>query len=174
MELKNKKLLYLLSGIGVLIIILLLVIVMQNNNNNPDVQAAKSSSVEHQSSISSASSESLEESKLMKKASSFSKYKGPVLYVGDGVAYKTSWTKDQYEQFVKEHKDNIGTMLGSKAKVNFASDLGTSQNFDTYDKLSFVDSSDEAYFDSAKDAYLYTVKHMHDDVANSLVLKEIK
>lgn len=201
MDLKNKKLLYILSGIGILIVILLLVIVMQNHNNNPEVQEEKSSSISVSSSEDidseqTSMSESIKNKKdKLYKSNKFNNISGNVILdLDNGVAYKTSWNKDQYDEYVQKfdstihalandtNTENESTMKilddnGSPKDVSFKTNLGTNQNFENAKDLNFVGYPEDTYFKSAKDAYDHTVSVHFGSVDGKVLhplLKEVK
>ncbi|WP_027699515.1 hypothetical protein [Weissella oryzae] len=161
---KNKKVIFAVLAVGVVIIVMLGALLIQGHNNSPEVQAQKASSSSIASSISAkssaSSSESAESSSIAKSAKKFDSVKGPVILGSDGIAYKTTWSQAEFDDYVKENEFIIDGHADGSLSNNDpvpVSNLGTSKTFSTFDELADVASS-RNYYDSASDAYTASVK----------------
>ncbi len=117
-------------GIAIGIVAILLgVLVYQNHESSPEVQSQKSS-------ISSSKKDSSEQSsisaELEKKTREFKNApKGNYIILGTGI-YKTSWTKEQLQQYLK---DTANKIKNEGLNAEFSTDFGTK-----YYKISSKDS----------------------------------
>ncbi|QYU58874.1 hypothetical protein K1728_05605 [Weissella confusa] len=143
-------------GIAIGIVAILLgVLVYQNHESSPEVQSQKasiSSSKKDSSEQSSISSELEKKTKEFKNAP-----KGNYIILGNGI-YKTSWTKQQLEEFLTKTAEDIKQ---NDLNAKFNTDFGTkyySLSSDNSNADSVIigmseDDINNIYFDSAYAAF---------------------
>ncbi len=152
----NNQGLLIFIGIAISIVAILLgVLIYQNHESSPEVQSQKysiSSSKKDSSEQSSISSELEKKTKEFKNAP-----KGNYIILGNGI-YKTSWSKEQLQQYLK----NTASEIQNKGlNASFSTDFGTKYykiSSDDTDVASFInglneDDINDIYFNSAYAAF---------------------